>query len=447
MNELLRVGQTLFSDASRQPCKVEEFLGGGGQGEVYRVTWGGRPYALKWYFPHTGTAEQRAALEKLVAAPPPSDRFLWPEEIATAQGVPAFGYLMRLREPRYKSIDKDLMKARIDPTFHSLVSAGLQLADSFYRLHADGLCYRDISFGNAFIDPESGEVLVCDNDNVAPNRTPVSGVLGTPDFMAPEIVRGEALPSRQTDHHSLAVLLFYMLHITHPLCGRRMMSIRVWDLPAREKMLGKEPLFIFDPSDRSNEAVDETIDPYREAGTNALKYWPLYPKFLRDTFVKAFTSGLSDPEHGRVLEGEWQDVLSRLRDSIFYCGCGKENFYDPDSVKASGTKTPNCWSCKAEVRLPYRIRIGKNIIMLTHRAKLYPHHLDEHRQFDFSTVLAEVARHPTDPKIWGLKNCTPVKWVMTGADGITKEVDPGRSAVLAANSKIRFGQTEGEIRY
>lgn len=219
MSNLLKRGQVLRSRHSGQTCTVEEFLGGGGQGEVYRAQWGTESFALKWYFSHTATSEQQAALEKLVTThKAPNLNFLWPLDLIDSATGDGFGYVMRLREPRFRGL-LDLMMNRVDPSFQALVTAGLQLADSFFRLHADGLCYRDISFGNVFFDPQTGEVLVCDNDNVTENRSPHCGILGTPDFMAPEIVRGEALPSRQTDLYSLAVLLFYMFHVSHPLLG------------------------------------------------------------------------------------------------------------------------------------------------------------------------------------------------------------------------------------
>lgn len=444
MNELLQPGMSVETLHSRQMCNVEGFLGSGGQGEVYRARWGGGLFALKWYFPHTATPEQRAALEKLVEQhKAPSDKFLWPLDIAQARGVPGFGYIMRLREPRFKSL-VDLMTGRIDPSFRALVTAGLQLVDSFYKLHADGLCYRDISFGNAFFDPQTGEVLICDNDNVAENRSGLGGVYGTPDFMAPEIVRGNARPSRQTDLYSLAVLLFYIFHISHPLLGKRVLSIRCWDLPAREKLLGSEPLFIFDPVDRSNAADSRDV----EAGANAVSYWRIYPKFLRETFIRAFTTGIRDADHGRVMEGEWRSVLSRLRDSIFYCSvCGKENFYDSDATKATQGRSTDCWSCKKQPQLPFRIQIGKSVVMLTHTAQLHPHHVDDKLDFDFNSVVGEVVRHPQKPDVWGLKNCGQSRWVMIADDGTMKDVEPGRSVPLAPNVKVNFGKLEGEIRY
>ena len=43
----------------------------------------------------------------------PSDRFLWPLESVTRSDHSGFGYLMPLREPRFKGI-VDLMKRRVD---------------------------------------------------------------------------------------------------------------------------------------------------------------------------------------------------------------------------------------------------------------------------------------------------------------------------------------------
>ena len=59
------------------------------------------------------------------------------------------------------------MKRLVEPSFRALTTAGLELAHSFMLLHARGLCYRDISFGNVLFDPDTGSILICDNDNVA----------------------------------------------------------------------------------------------------------------------------------------------------------------------------------------------------------------------------------------------------------------------------------------
>ena len=437
MHQLLSLKSTVQTD-SGHVCRVESFIGGGGQGEVYRAQLDGQPIALKWYFPEQATPAQRQSLETLIRKGPPSAHFLWPLELITAPNIAGFGYLMPLREPRYKGI-VDLMKRRIDPSFRTLSIAGLQLAQAFLELHAQGLCYRDIAFGNVFFDPDSGAIQVCDNDNVAIDGEGVSGVLGTPRFIAPEVVRGEAAPSTQTDLFSLSVLLFYLLHIHHPLEGAREAAIKCFDLPAMTRLYGTEPLFIFDPTDNANRPIAGLHD-------NALAYWPLYPTFLRERFVQAFTSGLHDP-HARVRESEWRATLAQLIDAIHYCGaCNAENFYDLEALRANGGQSGICWACHQPLQLPFRLRIGRELVMLNHDTQLFAHHLDPHRRYDYSQPLAAVQPHPQQPNVWGLKNLSDNKWVMVAADGQVRDVEPGRSVSLASNVKIQFGLVEGEIR-
>ena len=86
-----------------------------------------------------------------------------------------------------------------------------------------------------------------------------SFVKGTLRFMAPEIARGEALPSTVTDLHSLAVFLFYLFVHGHPLEGSRPDSSHTWqsgghisesELALRD--LGVDPVFVFDPTDKAS---------------------------------------------------------------------------------------------------------------------------------------------------------------------------------------------------
>ncbi|HEX8747169.1 MAG TPA: hypothetical protein VF717_08205 [Pyrinomonadaceae bacterium] len=439
MDQMLRPGQSVRCQPSGMNCVIDTLLGAGGQGEVYKATLGGEAVAVKWFFPKMGTPEQRAAIELLVRSGPPSEHFLWPMEVTEAAGVPGFGYVMPLRPPRFKNI-VDLMKRRIEPTFRALATAGLNLSHNYLLLHSQGLCYRDISFGNAFFDPDNGDILIADNDNVSVDGAGVLGVLGTPRFMAPEVVRGEAVPSTQTDLFSLSVLVFYMLMVAHPLEGRKETEIKCLDLPAMTKLYGTEPLFIFDPADNSNAPVPGIHD-------NALAFWRIYPQFLRDLFTRAFTVGMREPLHGRVRESEWRGAMVRLRDAIFYCHhCGLENFYDSEALKARGGNPGLCWSCAAQLRLPPRIRIGKSIVMLNHDTRLFPHHVDDQKLYDFSGPVAAISQHPTNPAIWGLKNLSQVRWVITNAEGEVKDVEPGRSFTLTADTKIQFGNMTGEIR-
>lgn len=439
MNQL-QDGQNIATEISGANCIIEKRLAEGGQGEVYQVNVNGKSMALKWYFPHIVEQDprQKDRLQKAIEMRAPNDRFLWPIDLALTPEQPSsYGYIMALREPRFKSLN-DLVKRKIDPSFRALVTAGFELADSYYQLHAKGLCYRDISFGNAFFDPDTGEVRICDNDNVDVNKMPGS-VAGTPRFMAPEIVKGEAHPSTQTDLFSLTVLLFYILFNHHPLEGAKEQAIHCFDLPAMTKIYGTEALFIFDPDDHSNRPVPGVQD-------NPLVFWDIYPQSLRDLFTRAFTDGIKDPENGRVQENEWRKTMLNLRDSIIYCPhCGEQNFYDINALKKQGKLNP-CWNCQKEIVTPPRIRIGKKIVMLNHDTKLFPHHVDDGKKYDFSEPVAGVVRNPKNPNLWGLKNLSTAKWVVTTADNNMKDVEPGRSVTMAVGTKINFGTEKGEIR-
>lgn len=438
MEQILRQGQTVRTEPSGMQCTAEQLLGAGGQGEVYKAHMGGERVALKWFFPQMATVEQRAAIEMLVKRGAPSEHFLWPLELASDPHVQGFGYVMQLRPFRFKNI-VDLMKRRIEPTFRALATAGLNLSHNYLLLHSQGLCYRDISFGNAFFDPDTGEVLICDNDNVAVDGAATLGVLGTPRFMAPEVVLGEARPSTQTDLFSLSVLIFYMLMVHHPLEGKKEMEIKCLDLPAMNKLYATEALFIFDSRDTSNAPVPGIHD-------NALAFWRIYPQFLRDLFTRAFTDGLSDPL-ARVRESEWRADCVRLRDSIIYCShCSLENFYDAHRLKANGGNPGLCWYCSSELRLPPRIRINRHAVMLNFNTQLFPHHIDDGRIYDFSQPVAAVTQHPTNKNVWGIKNLSGEKWVSTTPDGKVIDVEPERSVALGVGTKIHFGNTVGEIR-
>ena len=439
MDQILKPGQTIQCLPSGMSCTIEMLLGAGGQGEVYKGQLGGEAVAVKWFFPYMATLEQRASMELLIRKGAPSEHFLYPMEITEASGVPGFGYIMPLRPARFKNI-VDLMKRKIEPTFRALATAGLNLSHNYLLLHSQGLCYRDISFGNAFFDPLNGDVLIADNDNVSVDGAGVLGVLGTPRFMAPEIVRGEAVPSTQTDLFSLSVLIFYMLMVAHPLEGKKEAAIKALDLPAMTKLYGTDATFVYDPNDDSNRPVAGIHD-------NALAFWRIYPQFLRDIFIRAFTLGLRDPVNGRVRESEWRGEMIRLRDAIFYCPhCSLENFYDSIALKANGGNSGLCWACAAALQLPPRIRIGKSVVMLNFDTKLFSHHIDDQKMYNFSEPVAEVSTHPTNPNVWGLKNLSKDRWVVNALDGSVKDVEPGRSATLTVGNKIQFGKALGEIK-
>ncbi len=417
---------------------VEQFLSTEGQLTFYRAEMGGQEATLRWFFPAQATPENRAALEALLRQGPPSSAFLWPAKLVESADVPGFGYLMAVRAPRFKSLD-ELIKRWVDPTFNVLTTTLLGIVDAFMALHLKGLCFSDISPRNFSFDPTTGEICIAYADNVVTSGA--AGIAAPQElrFMAPEIVRGEATPGQSSDLYSLAVLLFYILMVHHPLEGERSTTSPTLDRAAVQRIYGTDPVFIFDPSNASNRPV-----PGYHVHVN--DYWPIYPQSIRDMFIRAFTTGIADSYGGRIRESEWRKALVALRDTIIYCAqCGSENFYDLAVLKSTGTPGV-CWSCQTPLSLPPRLRVGDEVTMLNYNTRLYVHHVDPDRLYDFSQIVAEVTQHPQNPGIWGLKNLGSEKWVITTDDGTIKDVMPGRSLTLSAGVKINFGKKEGEIR-
>jgi DNA-binding helix-hairpin-helix protein with protein kinase domain len=437
MRNVLPQGTRLHGEITGTPSQIDDYLSEGGQGQVYRVQWSGSLYALKWYFESQARPEQYQALRTLVQIGPPTPRFIWPIEVARIPGTSAFGYLMHLLPDSYVKLTR-LMNGQVTPTQRNILTAGIHLAQSFHELHARGLCYRDISWGNVFLRPDNGEVLIIDNDNVGYDRTSPCGVLGTPKFIAPEVLCRQALPSADSDRHSLAVLLFYLFFLGHPLDGAQVESIPGFDLRSPEalRVYGQAPIFIFDTVNPRNRPVPGIHDA-------VVANWIIFPMLILELFERAFTVGLASPAH-RVFESEWIDVLTRARDALIPCAqCREENFYDPRSKTKAGT----CWGCRLPLITPPRIRFTNGaLVVLNADSQLFPHHIDPSRRLDFGQPVADLSRHPSDPNLWGLRNLSHETWQATSADGRASAISPGRSVRLAQGTKIHFGKVEGELQ-
>lgn len=433
--ELLFPGDEITTWRTRHSCRIIDFIGGGGQGEVYRGELGGDPIAVKWYFPSSISEWQRTALEKLIGRPAPSRAFLWPLDIAESKQHPAFGYVMALRPLAYRDLNA-ILRREVELPLQVLAVLGLNLADAFLHLHTEGLCYRDISPRNVFFNPENGDVLICDNDNVAIDGTVGGGVLGTPRYMAPEIVRREALPSSRTDLWSLSVLLFCLLVLHHPLEGRRELEVPLLsDLAAARKLYGDEPLFVFDPDDDSNRP-DET------AHANALVLWPFYPTFVRELFLRAFTDGIRDPIHGRVGESEWRAAMARLHDCVSQCdSCGAFNYSDPLSSEVAA-----CWSCGTALRSAYLELSSSDPVVLREGAQLFRHHVELSAPYGFREPFGLVRRHPSNPAYLGLSNRSPRAWRSARPGRESVEVPRGASVGLVPGTVIDFGTSKATVR-
>jgi DNA-binding helix-hairpin-helix protein with protein kinase domain len=434
MTGMLEPGALLATDGGEQ-VRITEFLGAGGQGEVYRATTPAGEKALKWYYPRSATPQQRDIVRELVSRDFEDERFLWPTAFVEGGRPDAFGYLMDVRGDRFQGLPA-LFRRRLRTTYRALLIASLYAVEAYQALHSRGIAYRDISAGNIFFDPATGDVLVCDNDNAVVEGDS-SGTGGTMEFMAPELVRGEpgASPGTQTDLHSLSVLLFMLLMNHHPLKGRRELAIHCWDEAAERMLFGRQPLFVFDPRDHSNEP-----DPVEQP--TVLATWDALPAPLKELFTQNFTVGLRDPE-SRVRESQWRDALRAVIDAMVDCpGCGRQNMTEPARTTAGG-----CWSCGQRLALPPHLvvttpppRVTRHL-RLRRAARLHAHHLaPEPKRTDYgeASVVAEVTAHPHKPGKFGLANRSGMTWTRTRADGTTQPVAPGQTVPLRSGLTLEL---------
>jgi DNA-binding helix-hairpin-helix protein with protein kinase domain len=434
LDPLIQPGQTLRMERGRAVITVEDRIGEGGVGVVHRARLNGAPFAVKWYRPGPFMEEIRKSIESLLQrGRPPHKSFIWPIDLVSSPQTPGFGYVMPLLEPRFISLAA-MLNSDTQPSFRVVTTLGRELADAFAVLHATGLCYRDISFGNLRVDPEAQEVAIIDIDNIGTDGGQAL-VKGTGLFMAPEVLRDEALPSTVTDLHSLAVLLFYLLMHGHPLEGVRTDSSYSWDgdrLTEAELALqnfGVSPLFAFDPEDASNRPP-----PGEPVGL----WWSIYPLSFRRIFTRAFTVGLHDATlYGRVKEGTWRRALLILHDSVAACpNCGAAIFYDSERPDQP------CWGCRQPLPVPPRLEVPGGNLVLSEGAELTSHHL--HRDRDYRKVLAVVERHPGRPDQVVLRNRMDRTWTVAPDGEDPKAVAPSlRLAVRPM--RIDFGGVQGRI--
>ena len=404
-------------------------LGEGGQGTVYRVRIDGtkEERALKWYFIEKVKDPQvfYDNLKENIKTGTPSPAFVWPEELTEWMNG-TFGYIMRIFPAEYKGFSKYLMARVRFSSYSAMVNAALNIVVAFMELHNKGYNYQDLNDGNFSIEPHTGDVLICDNDNVM-GHGQSSGVLGKARYMAPEVVRGDKTPDKQTDRFSLAVILFMLLVGDHPLEGSKT-NVPALTNKYDKKFFGTEPLFIFDEHDSSNK-------PVQGLHKNAIAFWPCFPKFIQKAFMKAFSQESLLKGQGRLQEQDWLYLLLQLKSSIARCPkCGSEMFLESNGETL-------CPDCKTRVKPVGYLKFIKSrfnheiSVPVFEGVHLFEYHMNDASR-DYQTEAAVVlVKHG---KI-GLQNNSKHRWTITSPDGRTSTKQQGDVAILGLGFKIDFG--------
>ena len=435
----LEAGERVVLSRSGWTCIVGRCLGETGLGRAYEVVVPGQPptiLALLWYRADLTTDAERDALAALVAVGAPIARFSWPVDIAVSQHRPGFGYVTTLSTPGLVTM-LDLRRRAVEVSWRVLARAGVELAGAFAGLHAHGLCYQSFDFADVLVNPSDGSIELLGWEQVTVVGAGTPPLHGTVGWMAPELSRGERAPDVATDRHTLALFLFWLFVRHNPFAGAAEKRFDVLDEEAAHYLWVEHPVFIFDPEDGSNAPV-----PGEHA--NALTLWPLLPGFLRRLFTRAFTSGITDPDNGRVSENDWREALAWLRDLVFACpACGVERVLDPEHPDADGA----CPSCRAVNRPPLRLEIhgpGTNDVILVEPGVVLSEHHLHGRRFSYEQHLAMVVAHPADPRRLGLANRTEVAW-QRKSGGTIRTVKPGQTVALSPGVTIYFGTVTANV--
>ena len=411
---VLKKGDRIKMKYGPEVTVMEEF-GSGGQGTVYRVSSMGKEYALKWY--HKGIFKNKTRafydnLERNIEKGAPTDAFLWPLGISEVKNG-MFGYIMDIRPKGYYELTEFFVGSGKNKqirfrSFSAVAEAAINIIQGFRELHNSGYSYQDINNGNFFINPENGRVLICDNDNVSPFGVNL-GILGKQRYMAPEVVQGKHDPDKQSDRFSLAVILFRLLFINHPLEG-------VYSTPPcmtkelERKYYGTDPVFIYDPTDKRNRPVPGT-------DSNLKTFWPVYPDYIKDLFIRSFSRDVMLRQSPRVIEKEWLDVFMRFKAAIVKCPlCAEETFLIDQGENS-------CIECGKKYMVPRALKFQSVTLPLLAGTKIMLWHVDSSLN-DVETQIGEVVVNKKDERMSGIRNTGSISWRINLPDGSVRALEP-----------------------
>ena len=88
-----------------------------------------------------------------------------------------------------------------------------QVADALGYIHALGITHGDVKPGNILLPDDGGPVRLADFGVARRAGEPAGPTLATPEYVAPEVVAGEA-PSQSADVYALGIVIYELL------CGR-----------------------------------------------------------------------------------------------------------------------------------------------------------------------------------------------------------------------------------
>ncbi len=105
------------------------------------------------------------------------------------------------------------------------IRVGVELCRAVTAVHDAGLIHRDIKSRNVMLADDGRVVLTDFGAGWQLSERSGRRLAGTPGYMAPELLCGEA-PSRRSDIYSIGVLLFHLLTRSYPVPGAGLDNLR-----------------------------------------------------------------------------------------------------------------------------------------------------------------------------------------------------------------------------
>lgn len=431
--EELKIGTTL-SLTSGGSIEIKKKLGEGGQGCVYLVRdTQGQDWALKCYHNDMGAQffdnlEHNASIKTLPKA------FLWPKSVAVFQGERC-GYIMPLAPDGYYDFGRKYLAnskggnspEAIFQSFAAKLQAAINICNGFYHLHMNGLSYQDVNPGAFLINPQTGDVKICDNDNVCPNNKSITGIIGLPRYIAAEVLNGSK-PNINSDKMSLAILLYRLFMLDHPFEGKGTLQCPCLTADLEKAMYGDKAIFAHDRDNDKNR-------PHPTIHSNSTVFWPYCPDSLQKAFQKALSHDAITNPNSRMGDNEWKTLFLQLRrDLMVY----QSNKADVDFL-SDGITPANPRHLEApEPHCRLSFKDGSEYFISKHKL-LY-------LKDEMVPIASCVGRKKNDgTSEIALRNISNSKWNVKTASGKIHEIPNGEVLPLRKGMQVHFSGSDSCI--
>ncbi len=196
--------------------ELQDRLGSGGMGAVYRAFWlpNKQVVALKRLHPGLeGDVRKRFLREIDVVSRLVHPNIVRVLDFGEVEGQPYLAMEVVVGETLANRIDRREIEGRAVVTIDEFYRIAGGLVSALDYVHGRGVVHRDLKPANLFVNGE-GEALLADfglaHVSAASRMTASGAVIGTPAYLAPEQIRGSQIDVR-TDLYQAGLMLFETL--------------------------------------------------------------------------------------------------------------------------------------------------------------------------------------------------------------------------------------------